>query len=172
MRAAFRFLSWLPWAAAVLTWPGDANSQAFAADYALYHSGRLSVSPDSDLGAGLFRLGPVRVGPALRAGSDFSGAGLSLAGRNWFGQVGVDRSAHVGGLPTGAGSTDVLRIAGGYRWSDGQSLSLQLSRGRGGERLGLAASYDWPRYFVRFSYDSGLDPWPQDNLRFSAGMRF
>ena len=171
MRAAFRFI-WLPLAAAVLAWPGDGNSQTFAADYALSRSASLSVRPDSGFGAGLFSLGPVRVGPALRAGSDFSGAGLSLAGRNWFGQVGVDRSAHVGTLPTGAGSTDVLRIAGGYRWSDGQSLSLQLSRGRGGERLGLAANYDWPRYFVRLSYDTGLDPLPSDNLRFSAGMRF
>jgi hypothetical protein len=56
----------------------------------------------------------------------------------------------------------------GYRRSDGQALSLH----HGGNRLGLSVSYDWPRYFVRLSYDAGLNPLPQDNLRFSAGMRF
>jgi hypothetical protein len=33
-------------------------------------------------------------------------------------------------------------------------------------------SYDWPRYFVRLSYDPGLNPVMQDKLRFSAGVRF
>ena len=65
-----------------------------------------------------------------------------------------------------------MRIGGGYRWSDGQSLSLHVTGGRGPERLGLSVSYDWPRYFVRLSYDSGLNPVPQDRLRFSAGVRF
>lgn len=95
-----------------------------------------------------------------------SGAGLSLqAGRNWFGQLDVG----------GAGS-DIVNLAGGYRWANGQALSLQLSRGRGpGQRLGLALNYDWPRYFVRFSYDQGAFaplPQAQDSLRFSAGVRF
>jgi hypothetical protein len=65
-------------------------------------------------------------------------------------------------------------VGGGYRWANGQSLSLQLSRGRGaGQRLGLAVNYDWPHYFVRFAYDqSGLTLTPQDSLRFSAGVRF
>jgi hypothetical protein len=131
---------------AVLPWL--AQAQGFAADY--------------------------RLAPAASLGGETSGAGLSLqAGRNWFGQVGVGQapvSTHAPGV-----SADVMNLAGGYRWANGQSLSLQLSRGRGnGQRLGLAVSYDWPHYFVRFAYDQGgfnLLP-QQDNLRFSAGVRF
>jgi hypothetical protein len=74
--------------------------------------------------------------------------------------------------PTGIAARDALLLAGGYQWGDGQSLSLQLTGGRRGNRLGLALSYDWPRYFVRLSYDTWINPVPQDNLRFSAGMRF
>jgi hypothetical protein len=101
--------------------------------------------------------------PAIGLGGEPSGTGLSLrAGRNWFGQVGL-------------ASNDVMNLAGGYRWANGQSLSLQLSRGRGaGQRLGLAVNYDWPHYFVRFSYDQGAF-WnlvPQENVRLSAGIRF
>ncbi|HUR90298.1 MAG TPA: hypothetical protein VMZ74_14510 [Ramlibacter sp.] len=100
-------------------------------------------------------------------------AGLSLQrGRNWFGQVGLAQGP-VSPL-NHAGTNDILNIGGGYRWSDGQSLSLQVSRGRGpGQRLGLAFNYDWPHYFVRFSYDpQGLSLSPQDSLRLSAGVRF
>jgi hypothetical protein len=73
-------------------------------------------------------------------------------------------------LPTlpGVTASDAIRMGGGYRWSDGQSLSLQVT---GGRALGLQVSYDWPRYFVRLSYDSKLNLNPPD-LRFSAGMRF
>jgi hypothetical protein len=65
-----------------------------------------------------------------------------------------------------------LRLPGGYRWSDGQALSLQLAGAGRGSRLGLAVRYEWPRYFVRLSYETGINPTPQDNLRFSAGIRF
>lgn len=104
--------------------------------------------------------------------SRFNSPGVQMqAGTQWFGQVGVDQ-----GLVSSFGapaSHDVLNLGGGYRWANGQSLSLQLSRGRGpGQRLGLALNYDWPRYFVRLSYDQGLYITPADNLRFSAGVRF
>ena len=65
-----------------------------------------------------------------------------------------------------------LRIGGGYRWSDGQSLALHVTGGRGPDRLGLSVSYDWPRYFVRLSYDPRLNLVPAETLRFSAGIRF
>ena len=78
----------------------------------------------------------------------------------------------VSALPPAA-VNDIFNVAGGYRWANGQSLSLQLSKGRGpGQRLGLALNYDWPHYFVRFSYEQGLNIVPQDSLRFSAGVRF
>jgi hypothetical protein len=74
---------------------------------------------------------------------------------------------------TPAASNDIVNVGGGYRWGNGQALSLQLSKGRGtAQRLGLAVNYDWPHYFVRFSYDQGLYLAPQDSLRFSAGVRF
>lgn len=101
-------------------------------------------------------------------GQGFS-ADYNLSPR-WFGQVGLSQ-APLNALTTG--SNDAVNIGGGYRFGDGQSLSLQLSRARGPlPRLGLSVGYDWPRYFVRFSYDQGLMLTPADNLRFSAGVRF
>jgi hypothetical protein len=115
----------------------------------------------------------LRVGPAVTLGGAAPGAGLSLQGnRNWFGLVGLSHG------PTSqlnhAGSNDIMALEGGYRWGNGQSLSLQLSRARGpSSRLGLAVNYDWPHYFVRFSYDPpGFTLSPADSLRLSAGVRF
>jgi hypothetical protein len=146
-----------------------AAAQGFAADYDLARPLEL---PASRAVVGTLSWGAVNLSPALQSGPRFSGVGLSLeAGRNWFGLVGVGRSAeqdHVPGYTAG----EQLSVSGGYRWGDGQSLSLRLTAGRGTERLGLALSYDWPRYFVRLSYDSRMNLVPQDSLRFSAGMRF
>lgn len=173
MRAPSPFPAWLPFfAATVLAWPQAAGAQVFSADYDLSRA----VAPAADAASDrspAFGFGGVHIGATLRADSEFSGAGLSLAaGRNWFAQVSVGRSLQqANGLP-GTVAGEALRIGGGYRWSDGQSLSLHVTGGRGPERLGLSVSYDWPRYFVRLSYDSGLNPVPQDRLRFSAGMRF
>ena len=134
-------------AAGALLCPAVAGAQAFSADY--------------------------RIRPIVQADSQFSGAGLSLAaGANWFAQVSVGRSLQHDPIASGVVPAEALRVAGGYRWADGQSLSLQVTGGRGSERLGLSVSYDWPRYFVRLSYDTGLSPLPQDKVRFSAGMRF
>jgi hypothetical protein len=100
---------------------------------------------------------------ALTLDARAPGAGLAFhAGRNWF--AGLAQ-----GQPGG-----IVNVAGGYRWADGRSLSLQLTRARGpGQRLGLSLNYDWPRYFVRLSFDhQALNPVPQDSFRFSAGVRF
>ena len=170
MRSRFTLCAWLPLlSAAVFAFPVSAGAQAFVADYALT---RPAAAPAIPLA--LFGMPAVRVGPAVPIDSRFSGAGLSLeAGRNWYGQVGVGRSLQPN--PSMPGSTsleDVLAVSGGYRWADGESLSLQVSRARSADRLGLAVSYDWPRYFVRLSYDPGLNLTPADVLRFSAGVRF
>jgi len=132
----------------------------------------------------MFRLAVRTVAAAMLAGAavlahaegfsaDYSLNGLALqqGGHNWFGQFGLAQGP-VNPL-LHSGTNDIMNVAGGYRFSNGQSLSLQLSRGRQGQRLGLAVNYDWPRYFVRFSYDpQGLTLSPQDSLRFSAGVRF
>jgi len=164
MRSALSPRAWLPLlAAGVLAWAQGAGAQGFSADYELARPGAVAAEPETPGRTGMFNLGPVRINPAFHADPGFSGAGLSLdAGRHWFAQIGFGRSV----------STDVLNIGGGYRWNDGRSLSLQLNRGRSTERLGLSVSYDWPRYFVRLTYDSKLAPIPQDSLRFSAGVRF
>lgn len=143
--------------AATLAAPALARADGFAADYSL---SRFTAPAD------------VRLAPGLPLGGSEAGAGLQLqAGSHWFGQVALAQ-----GLSNPFGQlagNDVVNLAGGYRWGNGQSLSLQLSRGRGpGQRLGLAVNYDWPRYFVRLSYDQGLHLTPADNLRFSAGVRF
>jgi hypothetical protein len=131
---------------AALAWPVAAGAQSFAADYS-------------------FR-------PALVAGERFNGAGLSVdAGHNWFAQVALGRSLQYSAiLPNSTG--DALSVGGGYRWADGQSLTMQVTSGRAGDRLGLSLSYDWPRYFVRLSYDSRFTVTPAETLRFSAGLRF
>ncbi len=167
-------------AAAALAWPQGAQAQAFSADYGLSRPGvPVSAQPALPGRLGMFNLGPVRINPAFQSGPGYSGAGLSLeAGRHWFAQVGVGRELlQTPALSMGPGSAQVLSIAGGYRFGGGQALSLQLSRGAA-DRLGLSVSYDWPRYFVRLSYDTRLSPslspslLPQDSLRFSAGVRF
>jgi hypothetical protein len=73
-----------------------------------------------------------------------------------------------------------LQAAPGGFWSGAlsvntggkQSISLQLVRDRRASSLGLAVSYDWPRYFVRVGLDQRSSLMPQETLRFSAGMRF
>jgi hypothetical protein len=110
----------------------------------------------------------------LVADTDYSGAGLSLrAGENWFAGIGMARHVSGAGM-TGREGWESVNVSGGFRWPNGQSLSLEVSRGRGpGERLGLAVNYGWPRYYMRFSYDTGVGaPAPQDHLKFSAGVRF
>ncbi|MBI5277829.1 MAG: hypothetical protein HY854_15370 [Burkholderiales bacterium] len=118
---------------------------------------------DTDLvprGAG-FALGSARV---MTAFGSTTGAGLSVeAGRQWFGRLTIGRSMEAEGVALG----------GGYRWSDGQSVSMQFSRTLGSERLGLAVRYDWPRYYVRVGYElSPRTGTSSDTLRFSAGVRF
>ena len=136
-------------------WTPSARAQAFSADY------------------GLLNFGVVAISPNLQSDTRFSGAGLSLAaGRNWFAQVAVGRGLQQPVSLSGANAGDALSIGGGYRWGDGQSMSLQVTGGHGADRLGLSVRYDWPRYFVRLSYDSRINPLPADTLRFSAGVRF
>lgn len=159
-------------AASALLGPAVASAQGFAADYGL-RAGAAEAVPATSYRAGTLNLGGMRITPVVQADAQFSGAGLSLAaGANWFTQVSVGRSMQYDNGLVEAAPAEALRIAGGYRWANGQALSLQVTGGRGPERLGLSVSYDWPRYFVRLSYDTGLNPLPQDKVRFSAGMRF
>jgi hypothetical protein len=159
-------------AASALLAPTVAAAQGFAANYGL-RAGAAEVAPSAGSRGGALNLGGIRIVPVVQADPQFSGAGLSLvAGANWFAQVSAGRGVQYDSGLVESVPAEALRIAGGYRWANGQALSLQVTGGRGPERLGLSVSYDWPRYFVRLSYDTGLNPLPQDKVRFSAGIRF
>lgn len=51
-------------------------------------------------------------------------------------------------------------------------LKSGLVEGEAIERTGLAITYDWPRWFVRFSYDPKANFTAQDLWRFAVGARF
>lgn len=108
----------------------------------------------------LLAAGPWRLAAAASA----SGSGLSLqAGQQWFARVGVGRAL----------DSDVVSVGGGYRFVDGHSLSMHVTRQLGQERLGLAVRYDRARSYLRLAYESPLGPLGGvDTLRFSAGVRF
>jgi hypothetical protein len=157
---AARILASLPLAAA-LACPLAASGQSFSANYDLTRA-QASPMAERELAPGdrLFAAGPVRLATAYRGST---GGGLSLeAGEQWFARVGVGRSV----------DNDVLSLGGGYRFRDGQSISMQLLRSRGEGRVGLAVRYDWPQYYLRLSYDPRWGDTAPDMLRFSAGMRF
>jgi hypothetical protein len=67
-----------------------------------------------------------------------------------------------------------------YRTSlaQGQRLTLDLLHKSGEvdgatvQRAGLAATWDWPRYFVRLAYDPMVNFTPQTMWRLSTGTRF
>ncbi len=145
--------------------PVAVQAQVFEADYQL-----MRPLGAQDRGVDFSQL---RIAPIIEAGADFTGAGLSLQAGSWFGQVGMGRGSVVQQPGFARNASEVVNFGAGYRFTNGQTLSLQLSQGRGPfQRLGLAVNYGWPQYFVRFSYDQGANPMPQDNLRFSAGVRF
>lgn len=130
-------------AAWMLAWPGAAAAQAFSADYAL---ARFAADAASGPRQGsLISIAGVRLTPVLHSDGRFAGGGLSVAaGKNWFAEVAVGRSLQASLDPAGSAVQDALRVAGGYRWTNGRSLSLQLTGARDGNRLGLSLSYDWP----------------------------
>lgn len=155
MRYPIRSVQQAVTAGLVLAAPAAVQAQPVTANYELTVPSLLS-SPEHPV----FELGPVRL--AGTRSSD--GSGLSLeAGRSWFARVGVGRSL----------DSEVVSLGGGYRFRAGDALSMHVTRQLGQERLGLAVRYDWPRSYLRLSYDVpdraiGLP----DRLRFSAGMRF
>ncbi len=62
--------------------------------------------------------------------------------------------------------------------AEGQRLTLDLLVKQGTiegdyiRRVGLTATYEWPRYFVRMAWDPKVNFTPQDMARLSFGVRF
>lgn len=93
-----------------------------------------------------------------------TGTGLSFeAGERWFARVTVARAL----------GSEAYGLGGGYRFGEGEAVSVALTQVVGQERLGLAVRYDWRRSYLRLSYEP---PAPSqglpDRLRVSAGVRF
>ncbi|HEX7891072.1 MAG TPA: hypothetical protein VF522_17080 [Ramlibacter sp.] len=120
----------------------------------------LLAEPDAPTRASILLWGPVR----LAASGSMGGSGLSLeAGQKWFARAGVGRSF----------DAEYLDVGGGYRFPDGQALSMHVTRQFGQEGLGLAVRYDWHRSYLRLSYETPVRALgTPDRLRFSAGVRF
>lgn len=134
-------------------------AQRLAPDYAL-------TTPAIPLDAELAGRSPVAGVGAVQFGaaSSATGSGLSLqAGQQWFARVGVGYGLE----------SEAVTLGGGYRFADGQALSMNITRQLGQERLGLAVRYDFNRAWLRLGYEAptrGLTG--PDLLRFSAGVRF
>ena len=146
--------------AGVLVAAGAASvAQVVSADYGLTTPAWVA-EPELIPRLPLAALGPVR----LSASNSLTGSGLSLeAGEKWFARAGIGRSLDL----------DVLSVGGGYRFRDGNALSMHVTRQLGQERLGLAVRYDWRWSYLRLSYDQPLRTQSEsDRLRFSAGVRF
>lgn len=144
---------------------GTAAAQVPGADYTLTAPTWLLPAPaynEPELAPvqPLGRWGPVR----LAAAGSSTGSGLSLeTGQKWFARGGVGQS-----LDTG-----VMSLGGGFRFADGDALSMQVTRQLGQDRLGLAVRYDLQRSYLRLSYEQPLRaPGSPSDLRFSAGVRF
>jgi len=147
-------------AAGLLVAPWAGMAQDIAPNYALTRPAwPAAADPDLLPHSPMLSFGKLE----LSAASSATGAGLSLqAGQQWFARVGVGRSL----------DSDLVTLGGGYRFRDGQALSMHVTRQLGQERLGLAVRYDWTRSYLRLSYEAPRSIGGADMLRFSAGMRF
>ena len=169
--------AWLPLlAAGALLWPVTGLAQQTSSLYDIVPT-IPAAAPDSGAASvpSRFGLASLRIAPGLQAGGpSLASGGLSLLiGQNWYAQAALGHGlAESNGVGLQPANTDLISLGGGYRWADGQSLTMQLMRDTRRQRLGLAVSYDWPRYFLRLDLDSRLNLAPTDTLRFSAGVRF
>lgn len=63
-------------------------------------------------------------------------------------------------------------LADAHRLTVDLLLKRGLVEGTPIERAGLSVAYDWPRWFVRLSYDPQVNFTPQDMWRLAFGTRF
>jgi hypothetical protein len=77
-----------------------------------------------------FKLGPVRLMPSLQiaSGGFVGGSAYLEAGSSWFAGVGLGRTNLRPYANLNFDPNDSYTLAGGYRWNERQSLTLQLVR--------------------------------------------
>ena len=158
MRCHYRLITPVLWTGVLLAAPA-AWAQLAPANYTLTAPAWLG-EPELTPSVPFATFGGVRLATA----SSFSGNGLSLeAGEKWFARAGIGRTL----------DNDIMSVGGGYRFADGNALSMHVTRQLGQERLGLALRYDLRSSFLRLSYEQPVrTPGAHDSLRFSAGVRF
>lgn len=155
MRAALHSLCLLAAAFAV----APAAAQRISPDYTLT-TPHLSIDGETAGRTPVAAFGLLQFG----ASASDTGNGLSVqAGQQWFARFGVGRSL----------DSDAISLGAGYRFADGQALSMHVTRQLGQERLGLAVRYDFSQAWLRLGYEAPTRTFGgADALRFSAGMRF
>ncbi|MFL6693719.1 MAG: hypothetical protein ACJ8GO_12235, partial [Ramlibacter sp.] len=159
-----------------------------------FSAGAWRVQPSLQLASGGFRGGSL----AVETGDDwFVGAGLGRTNLRPYANLNFDPNDAVtlqAGRRWGQGDALMLQLIADNREHPDQRhlhlnwrgtrpgherLTLDLLAKRGTlddgqhiQRLGVSATYDWPRWFVRAAWDPKVNFTPQDMLRVSAGARF
>jgi len=156
--------------------------------------GAVRVQPSLQLASGGFRGGSVYV----EAGQDWvAGAGLGRTNLHPYANLNFDPNDAItlaAGRHWEGGDALMLQlIADNREHPDQRHLHLNWRGSRPGHerltldllakqgtlddgqhirRLGVSATYDWPRWFVRVAWDPKVNFTPQDMLRLSGGARF
>ena len=158
-----------------------------------FDTGAVRVQPSVQLASGGFRGGSVY----LETGETwFAGAGLGRTNLRPSVNLNFDPNDAVtlaaGRTWDEAGKLTLLLVADNREHPEQRHLHLNWRAGRPGHerltldllakrgdvegqriaRLGVSATYDWPRWFMRAAWDPKVNFTPQDMLRLSAGARF
>jgi hypothetical protein len=158
-----------------------------------FELGAVRVQPSLQLASGGFRGGSVYV----EAGEEWvAGAGLGRTNLRPYANLNFDPNDAItlaaGRRWSGGDALMLQLIADNREHPDQRHLHLNWRSNRPGHerltldllakqgtvedqrirRLGVSATYDWPRWFVRVAWDPKVNFTPQDMLRLSAGSRF
>ena len=159
-----------------------------------FSAGAWRIQPSVQLASGGFRGGSLY---AETGESWFAGAGLGRTNLRPYANLNFDPNDAItvsAGRRWGHGdAVTVLLVADNREHPDQRHLHLNWRTDRPGHerltldllakrgtlddgqriaRLGVSATYDWPRWFVRLAWDPKVNFTPRDMLRLAAGARF
>jgi len=180
---------WLGW----YRQPGADISQWRTGWDRTFETGAVRIQPSVQLASGGFRGGSLY----LETGRDwFAGAGLGRTNLRPYVNLNFDPNDAItlaAGRRWGEAEAVTLLLVADNRQNPDQRhlhlnwrsslagqerLTLDLLAKRGTvdgrriARLGMSATYDWPRWFVRAAWDPKVNFTTQDMLRLAAGARF